>query len=106
MALVELTVIPLGTGSTSLSGFVAGCVKLLQQAEGIQYQLTPMGTIIEGELSVVLELARQMHEQPFLAGADRVTTTIRIDDRRDKEATMQGKVAAVESKLISAGGTD
>ena len=106
MALVEVTVIPLGTDSTSLSSFVAGCIKLLQQAEGIQYQLTPMGTIIEGELSNIMELVRQMHEQPFLAGASRVSTTIRIDDRRDKRSTMQSKVAAVENKLISLGGTD
>ncbi|AQS59921.1 MTH1187 family thiamine-binding protein [Desulforamulus ferrireducens] len=105
MAIVEVTVIPLGTDSTSLSSFVAGCVKILQQS-GVQYQLTPMGTIIEGELASLLELVRQMHEQPFLAGASRVTTTIRIDDRRDKTATMQSKVAAVENKLISAGGTE
>ncbi|PHJ39914.1 hypothetical protein P378_00475 [Desulforamulus profundi] len=53
-----------------------------------------------------MELVRQMHEQPFLAGATRVSTTIRIDDRRDKEGTMQGKVASVETKLITPGGTD
>ncbi|MEW6696386.1 MAG: MTH1187 family thiamine-binding protein [Bacillota bacterium] len=106
MALAEVTVVPLGTGSTSLSSYVAGCVKILEQAEGIKYQLTPMGTILEGDLSRVLELVRQMHEQPFLAGAARVSTTVRIDDRRDKEGTMRGKVASVETKLISPGGTD
>jgi len=106
MALVEVTVIPLGTGSTSLSQFVAGCMKVLQQAKDVEYQLTPMGTVIEGDLSRIFELVRQMHEQPFGEGASRVSTTIRIDDRRDKEGTMQGKVASVEKKLVSPGGTD
>lgn len=105
MAIVEVTVFPLGTESTSLSKYVAGCLKVLQQAEGIKYQLTPMGTIIEGELTQLLELIRQMHEQPFTAGAQRVNTIIRIDDRRDKQATMDAKVKSVEAKLVSPGGT-
>ncbi|AEG59401.1 protein of unknown function DUF77 [Desulforamulus ruminis DSM 2154] len=106
MALVEVTVMPLGTQSTSLSRFVAGCLEILQQAEDIQFQLTPMGTVIEGDLNRVLELVRRMHEQPFLAGASRVNTSIRIDDRRDKQGTMAGKMAAVEEKLTKPGGTD
>lgn len=106
MALVEVTVIPLGTSDTSLSSFVAGCLKILQGAEDIKYQLTPMGTIIEGDLARLLQVVSQMHEQPFQAGASRVNTIIRIDDRRDKKGTMEGKVASVEAKLISPGGTD
>ncbi|GAB6158126.1 MTH1187 family thiamine-binding protein [Desulfotomaculum varum] len=106
MAIVEVTVIPLGTGSTGLSSYVAGCLQVLEQATDIKYQLTPMGTVMEGELPRLLELVSQMHEQPFLAGAARVSTTIRIDDRRDKPGTMQGKVASVTGKLTSPGGTD
>ncbi|WP_459910771.1 MTH1187 family thiamine-binding protein [Desulfotomaculum defluvii] len=106
MAIVEVTVIPLGTGNTSLSSFVAGCLGILEKSKGIQFQLTPMGTIIEGELEQVMNLVQQMHEQPFAAGADRVNTIIRIDDRRDKKSTMEGKVASVEEKLIKPGGTD
>lgn len=106
MALVEVTVIPLGTGDTSLSSFVAGCLKVLQETEDIKYQLTPMGTIIEGDLARLMQVVSQMHEQPFQAGASRVNTIIRIDDRRDKKGTMAGKVASVEAKLISLGGTD
>lgn len=99
MALVEVTVVPLGTSSTSLSAYVAGCLRVLQQAEGIKYELTSMGTIMEGDLDRVLSLVRQMHEVPFSAGAARVTTTVRIDDRRDKAGTMEGKVAAVKTRL-------
>jgi len=99
VAVVDVTIVPVGTPSASLSEFVAGCVKVLQEAKGVSFQLTPMSTIIEGELGLVLELVRKMHEQPFQEGAVRVVTTVRIDDRRDKKLTMLGKVAAVEARL-------
>lgn len=99
MAVVEVTVVPVGTPSSSLSEYVAGCVSLLKEADGVTYQLTPMGTIVEGELGRLLELVRRMHEEPFTKGVGRVVTTVRIDDRRDKELTMAGKVAAVEARL-------
>ncbi|MGM0414854.1 MAG: MTH1187 family thiamine-binding protein, partial [Bacillota bacterium] len=50
MPIAEVTVVPLGTEDTSLSSYVADCQKVLEQEEGIEYQLTPMGTIIEGDL--------------------------------------------------------
>lgn len=99
MAIVEVTVVPLGTPSTSLSAYVAGCLRVLEQARDVKYQLTPMGTIIEGDLDRVLALVRQMHEVPFAAGAARVSTILRIDDRRDKAGTMEGKVSAVRERL-------
>ncbi len=58
-----------------------------------------MGTIIEGELAEILAVIQEMHEVPFAHGALRVSTQIKIDDRRDKDATMQGKVEAVEEKM-------
>lgn len=99
MAVVDVTIVPAGTASASLSDYVACCLQVLQEAEGITWQLTPMSTIIEGELDQVLVVIRQMHEQPFNKGAGRVVTTIRIDDRRDKALTAAGKVAAVQAKL-------
>lgn len=99
MAVVEVTIVPLGTGSPSLSQYVAGCHKVLTEAADLNYQLTPMSTIIEGNLERILEVIRQMHETPFGAGAQRVSTTIRIDDRRDKALTMAGKIKSVTDKL-------
>jgi uncharacterized protein (TIGR00106 family) len=77
---------------------VAETVKILE-AEGIPYVLGPMGTSIEGELPAVLELARRMHEVCFKLGYPRVVTTLRIDDRRDKDLTMAYKVESVKRKL-------
>ncbi|MDY0269656.1 MAG: thiamine-binding protein [Trichloromonas sp.] len=62
--------------------------------------MTPMGTIIEGDLDKIFLLLRQMHESPFVAGAGRVSTLIKIDDRRDRdEHTMVSKIRSVTSKL-------
>ncbi len=101
MAIVETSISPLGTGTTSLSRYVAGCHALLQNEKRIKYQLTPMGTILEGDLDIILEIIRKMHEVPFQEGALRVSTLIKIDDRRDKKASMQQKVKTVEDKLKS-----
>ncbi|MBP1764499.1 MAG: hypothetical protein H6Q65_1557 [Firmicutes bacterium] len=99
MAIIEVTIAPLGTGSPSVSRYVAECHKVLTQEEGIKYQLTPMSTIIEGDLDRILAVVRKMHEVPFHAGAVRVSTSIKIDDRRDKEMTMEGKIRSVNEKL-------
>lgn len=99
MAIAEVSIVPLGTETPSLSKFVAGCLLILQGERDLHYQLTPMGTVIEGDLGRILEVVRKMHEQPFNSGARRVLTNIRIDDRRDRVITMSGKVAAVVDKL-------
>jgi uncharacterized protein (TIGR00106 family) len=98
MAIVEVTIAPMGVGA-SISPYVAACHKVLEQATDLKHQLTPMATIIEGDLDRIMEVIRQMHEVPFGKGAQRVSTLIRIDDRRDKELTMAGKIKAVRDKL-------
>jgi len=99
MAVVEISVTPLGTGEAGVSRYVAECVKVVEQS-GLNFQLTPMGTIIEGELDAIFAVLRSMHEVPFTAGALRVSTLIKIDDRRDRPGhSMAGKVAAVRGHL-------
>ncbi len=93
--IAEIKILPLGTATTSLSRYIAACINTVKQAQDISYQLTAMGTIIQGSLERVLELAQKMHEVPFAMGAKRVVTIINIDDRRDKSATMESKVKAV-----------
>ncbi len=97
--IAEVSVIPLGTASAGLSHYVAACVDILKQAPDVSYQLTAMGTIIQGPLERVLELAGKMHQAPFSQGAQRVVTTIKIDDRRDKPLTIDGKVKAVVERM-------
>ena len=99
MAIIDISVVPVGTQSPSVSPYVAGAVRILKNEPDIKYELTPMNTIIEGELGKLMSLAQRMHETAFNAGAMRVVTTIRIDDRRDKPLTMSGKKRAVNNKL-------
>lgn len=98
--IVDLTITPLGTASPSVSQYVAAAEAILDQYPNIQRRLNPMSTTLEGELDDILTAIRQMHEAPFAQGALRVSTALRIDDRRDGHPhTMSGKVASVKTKL-------
>ena len=98
-SIVEVTIVPLGTSSTSLSYYVAEVEKVLEKYKELKLTLTPMSTIIEGDLDLILKAIREMHEVPFSNGAKRVSTRISIDDRRDKVATMKNKINSVKDKL-------
>ena len=91
----QLSVVPIGTGDASLGHYVASCLKVLKDRNDLSYQLTPMGTVIEGSIDKILEVTRQMHEVPFDEGVSRVVTTLKIDERRDKPFSMSGKVESV-----------
>ena len=100
MAIVEVSVVPLGTATPSVSKFEAKAEKVLQEAKDIKYELTAMGTIIEGDLENLLDLVKKMH-RAVLDSAEimRVVTTIKIDERRDKEASISSKVESVRKEL-------
>ena len=99
MAIVEVSIVPLGTHSPSLSKYVARAVEVLEHQKDVLYKLTPMGTILEGDLDKILGIVRQMHESGFDGAVQRVVTSIKIDDRRDKISTMEAKVSSVQEKL-------
>jgi uncharacterized protein (TIGR00106 family) len=99
MAMVEVSVVPIGTSAPSISQYVAEAVRILKNEKGIKYELTAMGTIIEGDLDRLLALAARMHNSAFAGGIMRVSTSIRIDERRDKPLTITGKLEAVRKRL-------
>jgi len=99
MAIAEVSVVPLGTKSPSVSQYVARAVKILEQERDIKYQMTPMATVLEGDLDRILAAVKKMHEGVFGEGVVRVLTTIKIDDRRDRPQTMKGKLDSVKRKL-------
>ena len=98
MAIAEVSIVPIGTKSTSVSSYVAACLEVLDESS-LTYELHGMGTIVEGGLKELFEVVLRMHEVPFEAGALRVVTTIKVDDRRDKEASAKDKVGAVRRHL-------
>ena len=98
MAILEISIVPIGIRGSSLSSYVADCLRVLKK-EKAHYELTAMGTNVEGDLKKLIRIALKMHEVPFRKGAPRVLTTLKIDDRRDKKGTLAGKKEAVQSKL-------
>ncbi len=98
MAVVEFSVIPVGTGSPSVGDWVVKIQRMVRDS-GIKHQLTPMSTILEGDLPEILGLIRKTHESTLASGVPRVLTSVTIDDRTDKPLTMRGKVQRVERGL-------
>jgi uncharacterized protein (TIGR00106 family) len=96
MVLLEMSITPLGKGE-SVSQYVADCVELVDQS-GLDYELHAMGTIVEGELSQVLDLMRRCIEQTA-THSDRVTCSAKLDYRRGQSGRLKSKIASVELKL-------
>ena len=99
MVIAEVNIIPLGTKTPSVSKHLAQALRVLREEKNIKYELTSMGTIIEGDLGEILRVVRNMHESTFDDEITRVVTTLKIDDRRDKTLSMSGKIESQLKKL-------
>lgn len=99
VAIVEVSITPLGTATPSVSKYVAQAHRILIETPGLKAQLTPMSTVLEGDLDLILQAIRRAQETVFATGAQRVSTSMKIDDRRDRTGTMEEKVRAVEEQL-------
>ena len=95
--IVDLCVVPLGVG-VSVSKFVAACETILSDA-GLSTSLHAYGTNIEGEWDEVFAAIKRCHEAVHEMGAPRITTTIKLGTRTDRQQTMKDKVESVERKL-------
>ena len=95
--IVDLCVIPLGVG-VSVSEYVTECEKIFKEAD-LNTHLHAYGTNIEGEWDEVFDAIKLCHEKVHEMGAPRITTTIRLGTRVDREQTMKEKVESVQKKL-------
>ena len=95
--LVDLCIVPIGVG-VSLSTYIAACEKVLTEA-GLKTSLHSYGTNIEGEWNAVFAAIKRCHETVHTMGAPRITTTIKLGTRTDRNQTMEDKVASVQKKL-------
>ena len=93
MAIVAVSISPTGSGP-SVGAYVAAALDVLEAQDAVRFELGPMFTTLEGDLDEILALVRRMQEAVFARGAVRVGTVLKIDDRRDKPATMADKVAS------------
>ncbi|MDI3411432.1 MTH1187 family thiamine-binding protein [Bacillus sonorensis] len=102
MAIADVTIIPIGTETPSVSAYVAEIQTILEEfkKEGkIKYQLTPMNTLIEGELSDVFQVIQTIHEAPFQRGYTGWPPISELMTKRDKKTTMEGKLSSVQKHL-------
>lgn len=77
-----------------MSEYVARCLDLVDRS-GLAYRLNPMGTVIEGPFDDVLALIAKCHKA-VAADCERVSTVIKIDDRKGARNQIEEKVAKVE----------
>jgi len=95
--LADLCVIPMGVG-VSVSKYVAECEKALAEA-GLTHHLHAYGTNIEGEWDEVMAAIKVCHERVHAMGAERITTSLKLGTRIDRDQSLQDKIDSVRSKL-------
>ncbi|WP_232702587.1 MTH1187 family thiamine-binding protein [Halobacterium wangiae] len=80
----------------SMAADVADAVAALDDFD-VAYETNPMGTVIEAaDVDTLLAAVGAAHEA---VDADRVSTFLKIDDKRTSDESASEKVAAVEREL-------
>jgi uncharacterized protein (TIGR00106 family) len=99
MATADLTVIGLGRPDTSASAYIAEIQRRLAAQDRVGYRLHAMGTSLEGPTDDILRVVGELHAVPFELGLPRVYTVLKLDERRDREQSLDDKVASVQRLL-------
>lgn len=94
--MVEFSIVPLGR-SASVSDVIAQVLKIVMDS-GVRYKANPMGTVIEGEWDELMGLVKKCHDEA-MRDAERVVTSIKIDDYKGKGYRLEKKLESVEQKL-------
>lgn len=87
----DLSLLPLGTNTSSLSVYLKYVKSMLEKQEKVLYEMGPMSTHLEGDIDDIWEIVRIIQDGLFKQGLNRLYTVLKIDDRRDKESTLQSK---------------
>jgi uncharacterized protein (TIGR00106 family) len=95
--LIDFCLVPIGVG-VSLSEYIVACQKVIRDA-GLTHEMHAYGTNIEGEWDEVFAVIRRCHETVHNMGAPRVTTTIKVGTRSDRDQSLDDKVQSVRSRL-------
>lgn len=96
MVLLEFSMSPFDKGE-SLSKYVARSLDIIDKS-GLPYQLTAMGTLVEGQWDEVMALVGACF-QAMSQDCDRISTSIKIDFRAGKSGRLKSKVQSIEAKL-------
>ncbi|MGI9134862.1 MAG: MTH1187 family thiamine-binding protein [Rhodoferax sp.] len=96
MVLLEFSMAPAGKGN-SLSPYVARILDIIDKS-GLPYQLTPMGTILEGEWDEVMAVVGACY-QNLSADCERVGANIKVDARAGAGGRITSKIESVQQKV-------
>lgn len=96
--LADVCMVPIGTGSASISDFVAAIESKIKESH-LKSTLHSAGTTIEGPWDEVMGLIGEIHEYAHELGYVRLQTTMRVGTRTDKHQTAQDKVDVVLKKM-------
>ena len=95
--LVDICVVPMGVG-VSVSEYVVACQEIFEAAD-LSHEMHSYGTNVEGNWDKVMAAVKQCHEKMHEMGAPRVTTSMRVGTRVDREQSMQDKLQSVYDKM-------
>ena len=96
---VDLCLVPLGVG-VSLSPYLAACKEVIEKT-GLDYELGPNGTAVEGEWNAVFSCIRACHEAVHLKGVPRIYTTLKVNTRIDRKQSFREKAPSVEAAFLA-----
>ena len=96
---VDLCLVPVGVG-VSLSPYISAC-KLIIERNGLDHELGPNGTAIEGEWDSVFKCIKECHKEVHRLGASRIYTTLKVNSRTDRDQSFREKVPSVISKITN-----
>jgi len=99
MATADLTVIVLGRADASAGEYIAEIQRRLAAQDKVGYKLHAMGTSLEGSTEDILAVVAELHAVPFELGIPRVYSVLKLDERRDREQTLEDKVESVRRLL-------
>jgi uncharacterized protein (TIGR00106 family) len=95
--MLDFCLVPIGVG-VSVSKYVAECQRVLEEL-GLAHQMHPYGTVVEGEWDEVFHALRLCHERVHALGAPRISTSLRLGTRIDRDQSMQDKLDSVQRQL-------
>ena len=96
----EISVYPMGTDSTSASFYIAKGIEAIQNLEGLRYEITAMGTLLESDnIEKIYEASKKIMQVIHNLGVNRVEVVLKIDSRKDKEAKLEDKLESVRKYL-------
>ncbi len=91
--MVQFSILPV-SDQQHLAEPIAKTVKIIHDS-GIEYRLTPMGTLLKGDWKEVMNVVKKCHDA-VREDYDRVITQLKIDDLKDGEVSFDDKVRSVE----------